>query len=265
MDSKAKDTAVETKMENRILCGWKSLTFQIEHLQAHLSPEESQSYLSRKIIVFIPGNPGLVEWYVPFFERMIDRLGPGFVAYGVSNAGHGIQPDLLVARESNPESQQYISWTIDGQVQHKCAFLDLILEEERRHSNEPPHFIFISHSIGAHFTQRLCVLRPDILERTSLLLHLTPFCRMHAPWDKQILLDFAAGRPTEIISTHKLLAQTLSQFPNFIVDILMRKTVPDTEGRRIAVELLRQPKFVENFFRLGLEEIRDVPERFDVS
>lgn len=39
----------------------------------------------------------------------------------------------------------------------------------------------------------------------------------------------------------------------------------DKDGRDIAVQLLQIPTFASNFGMLGLEEVRDVPQVFDVS
>jgi hypothetical protein len=74
-----------------------------------------------------------------------------------------------------------------------------LLATDYRYFHETPRFVFVSHSIGAHLVQRLCVMREDILERTDLLVHLMPFirfdpCQAH----KKTILSTVAGEPVGI-------------------------------------------------------------------
>ena len=274
--------------EVRSVHGWPSNTFAIRH---HSSTDDGRSSLPEQphtLLVFIPGNPGLIEWYIPSFFEIIKRLGPGYAACGVSNAGHGLHDDIVSVqawdeedrRRQREERSTCVPWTVDGQIAHKIAYMDLLEDDFCRFSKKgskdtdslddprtmtmPPRYVFVSHSIGAHFTQRLCVLRPDILDRTALLIHLTPFVRMKAPRSKQMLLDLLARNPATTISIHERLMHLLRILPVAAVDTLFSLAMKDGESRQIATRLVRQPAFAKNFFSLGLEEIRDVPEAFDV-
>ena len=40
--------------------------------------------------------------------------------------------------------------------------------------------------------------------------------------------------------------------------------MPNDQACEVAVDLVRQPAFARNYLSLGTEEIRDVPENFDV-
>jgi pimeloyl-ACP methyl ester carboxylesterase len=270
-----KDRLRVTRNVESIL-GWPSDTFSVDFRAADACNGHALRNFPHTVLVFIPGNPGLVEWYLPMFVQLVERLGPGFAARGVSNAGHSTKSDSAVNVEqwqNSPDRDISIPWTVDGQVYHKCAYMDTVAHEFNTlkkqwgfpESAESPRFIFVSHSIGVHFTQRLFILRPSILERTRLLISLMPFTRMKAPRSKQRLLDFAAANPEQTIRVHQGLMRILQQMPFQWVDILMQGTMKDKDGRKVAVELVRQPAFARNFFSLGLEEIRDVPEEFDVS
>ena len=271
-----KERLLVTRNVETIL-GWPSDTFSVDFRAADDTGRgQDLRNFPHTVLVFIPGNPGLVEWYLPMFVQLVERLGPGFAARGVSNAGHSTKSDSAVNVEQwkdSPDRDISIPWTVDGQVYHKCAYMDTVVHElnalEKQwgfpESAESPRFIFVSHSIGVHFTQRLCILRPSILARTRLLINLMPFTRMKAPRSKQRLLDFVAANPEQTIRVHQGLMQILQQMPFQWVDLLMQGTMKDKDGRKLAVELVRQPAFARNFFSLGLEEIRDVPEEFDVS
>lgn len=255
------------------ILGWPSDTFSVEF---DTGKGDDFRNFPHTVLVFIPGNPGLLEWYLPMFAQLVERLGPGFAARGVSNAGHSTLSDSAVNVEqwkNSPDRDISIPWTVDGQVYHKCAYMDTVLQEFNAlkkqwgfpESAESPRFIFVSHSIGVHFTHRLFILRPNILERTRLLISLMPFTRMKTPRSKQRLLDVVAAHPEQTIRVHQGLMRILQHMPLQWVDLLMQGAMKDKDGRKVAVELVRQPAFARNFFSLGLEEIRDVPEEFDVS
>ena len=219
------------------------------------------------IIVFVPGNPGLVNWYVPMLKELVNRLGDGFAARGLSYAGHGVTAQIVDVQAFEGLSQRdfSVAWTIHGQVRHKIAFMDYLMQEMEVDQNKITRYIFLSHSIGSHLVQRMCILRPDILKRAILILHLMPFIRMDAPILQQIQLDMAAFRPEFTIGVAKSILELMSKLPREWVDYLMMSSVPDKDGRNVAVSLARLPKFARNFFELGAQEIRDLPQEADVS
>jgi pimeloyl-ACP methyl ester carboxylesterase len=299
------NNAVTVTTEVRTILQWPSDTFSIDHVKAASAQNDHRAQPSSPIvhtvIVFIPGNPGLIGWYIPFFTQMLERLGPGFACRGVALAGHSLDAkvvDVEQYKRDNTSTNRHlmretaIPWTVDGQVQHKCAYMDLLLEEfDKGHfcpgaihdDNDSgkiksdldlPRFIFVSHSIGAHFTQRLCILRPDILQRTRHLIHLMPFIRMDAaPRRMQTWLNTCARSPEAAIA---IVQATLAAACNnnnstflprwsTLLDKMLSLAMNDNDGRAIAVRLLQIPAFVRNFGMLGFEEIRDVPQVFDVS
>lgn len=231
------------------LCGWPTKTCNLDF---------GSDTHTHTVIVFIPGNPGLLEWYMRSLKQILLRLGPGYAVRAVANAGHAVESQLVQPRNTNTEAA--IAWTMKGQIQHKACYLERLMADFPTQD-----FVFMSHSIGAYFTQQLCVLRPDILRRTKLLLHLTPFLRMGAPWPKQTIFDSAAARPQSTIRTHEPLMHLLKSLPISVVDGILMPAIHDKESREVTAALLRQPLFCENFFQLGLSEIREVPRKFDVS
>ena len=140
--------------------------------------------------------------------------------------------------------------------------MDLLMDK----LDEKTQFIFVSHSIGSHFAQRMCILRPDVLRRTRLFLDLMPFVRMDAtPKYMQSWLNTCARTPDATISIfNALIGRPVRSIPLGLLDKLMSHAMNDDHSRGVAAKLLRMPSFARNFGSLGLEEVRDVPERFDV-
>lgn len=251
---------IETQV--RSILGWPTETVLIDycgHEDAHT------------VLCFVPGNPGCVGWYIPFLEQLVTKLGVGFAACGVSYAGHGGTPDQRNVEQwehdDKSDRNTRIPWTVNGQIDHKIAWLDMILKEFPRNSSEEedtPRIVFITHSIGAHMVQRLCILRPDILQRTCLIIHLMPFMRMNAPQPQQWFLSRVAQSPSAVLAVGRGLSRIFgSVLPATWQSLMLRDSVPDEKDRQLAQSLISQPAFVRNFFELGCEEIRHVPEQPD--
>jgi pimeloyl-ACP methyl ester carboxylesterase len=220
-------------------------------------------------LLFVPGNPGLVGWYISALTSILRNLGPGFAVRGISHAGHGITEETVHVEPyknsstgnssySQPRNVQ-IPWTINGQIQHKMAWMESLREVVQ----SPQRLIFLSHSIGAHMVQRLLVLRKDWRDRTSAIVHWMPFLRMEAPTMRiQMKLDTVAQHPDCFIGIGTRLLQVT---PRWVKEYILKSHVPDPKGLVRAVDLVEHATFVTNFLELGTEEIRDMPQLPDVS
>lgn len=243
---------------------WPSDAFSIDHFDDQNKPAAPHT-----ILLFVPGNPGLVDWYVPSFQKLIGQLGPGFCVRGVSYAGHSLGASRLQVAKWAGLRDTDVPWTIDGQCRHKIAYIDMMLEQLGKDFGQrvaqTVRIVFVSHSIGAHLTQRLLVHRLDLLQRTLLVIHLMPLIRMDAPYWRQQFLDFAANHPEFTIAWHRGMMQNLQLLPTRTLAFSLRTMMGDAEARHITAQLVRQPEFATNFFTLGLEEIRKVPRTCDAS
>mmetsp|Transcript_32887 Transcript_32887/g.55117 ORF Transcript_32887/g.55117 Transcript_32887/m.55117 type:complete len:418 (-) Transcript_32887:1029-2282(-) len=200
---------------------------------------------------------------------------------------------------TNENADVSTPWTIRGQVLHKAAYMQQVIAEldevqlqwdtqtkdeeaeqstygrpcdlkskstsTTRLSSTTPRFIFMGHSFGCHVVQQLCILKPELLERTLGFLHLMPFIRMKADYFNQMKLNLGASSPSVLITLGTLLSRTYQALPKSWVDAFVKLNIHDDKTRDIAVRLLRQPAFVRNFFTLGTEEIRDIPKDTDIS
>ena len=75
--------------ETLTLLEWPSETVSIEW--------NADFDVPRTIIFFVPGNPGLVHWYIPMLVSLVKRLGVGYSAYAASHAGHSTKPECLAS------------------------------------------------------------------------------------------------------------------------------------------------------------------------
>jgi hypothetical protein len=79
------------------------------------------------------------------------------------------------AVEGFNRQRRYYSLDRRRSIYHKCVYMQGIIDELVAlkkcwgfpDSTESPRFIFVSHSIGVHFTQRMFMLRPHILKQSK--------------------------------------------------------------------------------------------------
>lgn len=222
-------------------------------------------------VFFLPSR------YIPSLLNLVMRSGRGFAARAVSYAGHGIPDDIAdvekwISRKGERDTD--IPWTLDGQIKHKEAYMDILAAEmkeerskfsnqQRRNNSASPRYIFMAHSIGCFMIQRLMILRPDILQQTDLLLWMMPFNRMKSDWWSEFILFTFSSNPDTVIGHAQSLMKLLAALPVHVLDTLLKGDIKCENGRKITIDILQQPHFGRNFFELGLEEVRDLPEIHD--
>lgn len=263
-----------TERQHKIL-GWPTDTLSIDFLACSDKDDQQTLESPHTVLILIPGNPGQYDWYVNDLCHLVQRLGRGYAARAISHAGHSLRGQgneedkaddsgILNVEEyakQNPDANPSIPWTIEGQVQHKCAYMEQFILP----TTTTTSFIFLGHSFGCYVVQQLCLLRPNILSRTLGFLYLMPFIRMKADAFHQAKLDWGAHHPKTLIAVGTAMSSAYRILPKALVNAIVKMGIRDDKARDIAVQLLRQPTFVRNFFTLGSQEIRDIPKDVDVS
>lgn len=230
------------------------------------------------ILIFIPGNPGLIEWYSDTLIKIVQRLGPSYAARGISYAGHGISDDVVGSKYEHKQNfaninnihdqdkdnsclrDMSVPWTIEGQIVHKLTWIDGVMKEFA--SDELPRLIFMSHSFGAYLVQHVLLRRPDLLIQTHQIIHLMPFFRFDPPKLEKLMLSSMAHSYEYTIPITTLCVRILATLPRCWIDSYLNKIMGiDCEyGRRIALDVFTHPRMVKNHLVLGFEEIRFLPE-----
>ena len=132
---------------NMSICGWPTDTLQIDHIISSDNDAHHQS--PHTLIIFIPGNPGVIHWYIDILCQIVDQLGSGYAARGVSYAGHGVGEHIVGTRADHQQSfysdhlpnnncnepnkegwrNMSVAWTMAGQIRHKEKWIDGILQD----------------------------------------------------------------------------------------------------------------------------------------
>lgn len=131
------------------ICGWPTDTLTIDddddddddlyQNDVHSTSRHDKNAATHTLLIFIPGNPGVIHWYTQFLVRIVEQLGKGYAVRGISYAGHGVGDDVVVGTGSDDRTQlifhgerrdgkvnesinnvdghtdMSISWTMEGQ------------------------------------------------------------------------------------------------------------------------------------------------------
>jgi len=275
-------------------CGWPTDTISLD---CKNGPRP------HTIILFLPGNPGLVQFYIPLLTKLLENVGFGYAIRGTSYAGHGFGDtiqyhDKTTYPTMTPRRRRSLSipWTVDGQIQHKFAWLQQsilqewtmtasssssstndrnIHDEETTHSSHVlPNLIFLSHSIGSYLVQQILLLdstsssssptRGMIAKHTKLIIHLMPFLRFDPePYTQKLYLTTVSKLPSVSLCTLKLSSHLASMVPVSWLHLYMNH-LENVYIRNLAIQLLRQPLFAIHFLKLGIHEITTLPCTYQV-
>ncbi|KAH3740223.1 lipid droplet-associated hydrolase-like [Dreissena polymorpha] len=109
---------------------------------------------TKHAFLVIPGNPGVIEFYKSFMEKLYDNYQGTIPVLGVSHAGHVKPPD---GNQALYNKLSYELCTLSGQIRHKIAFIDENIPKSVK-------LILIGHSIGCYIILKIL----DQLEHSVL-------------------------------------------------------------------------------------------------
>ncbi|KAJ1841692.1 hypothetical protein IWW55_000613 [Coemansia sp. RSA 2706] len=115
------------------------------------------------VILMIPGNPGLADFYIDFCTAIHDEFIEHLDIICVSHLGHTRFPDNrgLVYRNKK-------TYNLEDQVDNMVQVFDAIDEEYVRATRRPKMFL-CGHSVGCYFAQKICEQRSARIDRVFSL------------------------------------------------------------------------------------------------
>ncbi|KCV68092.1 hypothetical protein H696_05344 [Fonticula alba] len=107
------------------------------------------------VLVVIPGNPGVIEYYADFMRAVFFRMNGRIDVFGVEHFGHSpttadflpLAQSCRASRGSNPTGGNILQ----AQIEHHMCFLS----ELRRCRNPWTPLYLAGHSVGAHIALEL--------------------------------------------------------------------------------------------------------------
>ncbi|XP_068195344.1 lipid droplet-associated hydrolase isoform X4 [Antennarius striatus] len=117
----------------------------------------------KKLFLIIPGNPGVVGFYRTFMQTIHSMFGYRHPVWAVSHAGHCVPPCSMDMVEDVSSSAQCDVFGLNGQIEHKLAFL-------RNHVPSETMLVLVGHSIGCYIILELMKRRPELKVLKAIML-----------------------------------------------------------------------------------------------
>jgi len=126
-------------------------------LSSHVLWWPSSTGNTDTILLFIPGNPGLVDFYTPFLTSIHDKTSGSLPILARAHLAH--TPNIDGDKSSYKDSSAYC---LTAQIESVLELLDAIRSSYRR-------IIIAAHSVGTWITMQILKKRPDAIECILLL------------------------------------------------------------------------------------------------
>lgn len=224
-----------------------------------VAPEPSTTECG--MLFFIPGNPGLPAYYVPFLSKIRDSL-PGWRIICVSQAGC----DTISARNA-PRSPDQTYFNLSQQIQHKFEIFTTLLRkyEYFSSSDQKKEVVVAGHSIGCWMLQHMLVqlAKQQVPAPISLVLLLFPTIKNIGQSDSGVVFNRILKYFPHIADV----ASNLTYYATkFLPDIAVSKAVnfamqnPPEHAANATRSLFYSPSVVWQSVSLGAEEMKHVKE-----
>lgn len=113
-------------------------------------PIKADDVGSRSVLFFIPGNPGLVEFYITYLN-LIQEQYPHLEVFGVGHAGYQTTGGIM---DYNTGNHQF--YDLNYQIDHKYEIIKkYILDNYDENEDNKVQIYFLAHSVGSYVLQRV--------------------------------------------------------------------------------------------------------------
>ncbi|XP_031102306.1 lipid droplet-associated hydrolase [Ipomoea triloba] len=155
-------------------------------------------------VVFIPGNPGVVSFYVDFIESLYELLGGTASITAIQHISHG---------KKNWEYGRLFS--LKAQIDHKMNFI-----EQELHNVEVP-IVLVGHSIGSYISLEIF---KRSRKKMGFCIGLYPFLTVNTKsWTQFFIKKIAASRSISAVLSSVI--AFLGMLPTWFSRSLVKKLV----------------------------------------
>ncbi|KAF9311791.1 hypothetical protein BG003_007014 [Podila horticola] len=138
-------TSPASLFKNPIRAIWN---VQGENLPTLWWPSRDLDPSTRTVLLMIPGNPGLIDYYTPFLQTVHDTCQGKIDIFGASHLGHSS------GRHVTDPSRLF---TLQEQVDSKIAIFDALTEKFPKGTR----FVLAGHSMGSWLALKVLKARPN--------------------------------------------------------------------------------------------------------
>ncbi|XP_028787478.1 lipid droplet-associated hydrolase-like [Neltuma alba] len=183
------------KRANFRLCNVSSYTTELLEIRA-----EDPSFH----VLFIPGNPGIITFYVDFIEFLYEQLGGNASITAIGHISHTMK-----------DWERGRLFSLEEQINHKVAFI----REELQNAGIP--ILLVGHSVGSYISIEVFKRSP---EKVKYCIVLYPFLTLNHQSRKQTNI-FKCARSPFISTAFSYTIALLGLLPTWAFEFLVRKSL----------------------------------------
>ncbi|KAK4055463.1 hypothetical protein OIV83_000009 [Microbotryomycetes sp. JL201] len=208
---------------------------------------------SRTVVVFIPGNPGLVHYYRSFLSKIHRDLSPQLTTvYAVGHLGHS--PAHEVRRWTSRGAA-----SLDEQVQHKIDFVDKLRENLDIGLRETDtKLVLVGHSIGSWISSQVLKARPEAVHSIVQLFPTISHMRLTENGQRLAPLFTKAVLPPVALGTTLLSLIPQSMLTRVVTILAGQSESPDSAKATTA--LVSSPGTVISALSMAADEMAQVTD-----
>ncbi|GAA6007386.1 hypothetical protein JCM10207_006323 [Rhodosporidiobolus poonsookiae] len=215
----------------------------------------SASSTTKLVLLFLPGNPGLVNYYTAFLSSLRNALPSPLrettEIYAVGHLGHSTAPGLE-GRGFRPQEQA----SLDEQVEDKVRFVDELRGGALRVGQEGgARCVVLGHSIGAWVGMQLIKQRPSL---TALHMLFPTLSHMAStPNGRKLSPLFSSWTLRPVFYSTTALSYLPTALTSKLVGLLTGQVGP---GMEVTTRLVSSPQTVLAALTMAREELATVTE-----
>ena len=237
----------------RAMLKWSGVPTQVI-TEGRWVEEGLSQYGKKDLVVVIPGNPGIPQFYDGFIKTMKSRLPTETPVWVVGHAGH-VQPPNNLSLTMPNDSTWNENYGLMAQVQHKKEFIKKYVPEDAK-------LHLVGHSIGCWMV--LNMLKDDsICKRVAKCYLLFPTIERMAETRNGLFFTRIVSRIAFLLT---FLCWILSCLPVYLQTFLINTFAPfygvPTKCSKAVLQLLH-PRSLKKVLKMADEEMRIVRERDD--
>lgn len=207
------------------------------------------------VIVIIPGNPGVIEFYEKFAIELNETTG--YDVIGLSHTGHLF--DDRIHRHYWKPSDVY------GQINDKVKFIEnyfMCTDNDRKNNGEPPEIFFIGHSFGCYCTlEILSLLNKEVKSQVKQAFLMFPMIERMSETPSGKNLNVVTKFLMWLVLLTTYLITFLPRFVSaFLVKMLWANRIPDLHNDldKVVVDMSQTFSCSHGCFHLGRNELQIV-------
>ncbi|KAK9484178.1 hypothetical protein V1527DRAFT_484208 [Lipomyces starkeyi] len=214
------------------------------------------------VLFFIPGNPGLPQYYTPFLTLIREQL-PGWRVLCVSQAGC----DTISTAFKYTDFSKQAYYNLDDQVEHKFEILSELLEKYYYlgPGGTQKQVVLVGHSIGCWLMQHLLVRisNSDLQITVKLAILLFPTIKNIGESDSGVKFRRIISHVPKLANiAGSTIYYLTSYLPGPVVQSIVNLFMcfPPEHASKATQALIASPSVVYQCVRLGAEEMEKIAD-----